>query len=86
MAGYNTSMNTLAAGVPALMLPFDQNREQRLRVERLITGHSIRMLEETDLSPDRLAALMNEQLREDRYHTSIDLEGARQTAQLLETL
>ena len=86
MAGYNTSMNTLAAGVPALMLPFDQNREQRLRVEGLISGHAIRMLEETDLSPDRLAALMNEQLREDHYHTSIDLEGARQTAQLLETL
>lgn len=86
MAGYNTSMNTLAAGVPALMLPFDQNREQRLRVEGLISGHAIRMLEETDLSPDRLAALMNEQLQEDHYHTSIDLEGARQTAQLLETL
>jgi len=27
MAGYNTSMNILAAGVPALMLPFSQNRE-----------------------------------------------------------
>ena len=86
MAGYNTSMNILAAGVPALMLPFEQNREQRLRVERLIGDHSIRMLEETDLAADRLATMITAQLQKDRYATSIDLEGARQTVSLLETL
>src|SRR5690606_2269711 len=34
MAGYNTCMDILAAEVPALVLPFQQNREQRLRAER----------------------------------------------------
>ena len=86
MAGYNTSMNTLAAGVPALMLPFDQNREQRLRVEQLIGDHSIRMLEEQDLTPQRLAALIRTQLQAGRYRTRLDLDGARQTVALLEQL
>jgi predicted glycosyltransferase len=86
MAGYNTSMNTLAAGVPALMLPFEQNREQRLRVEQLIADHSIRMLEEKDLEPERLAALMAAQLQAGRYRTWLDLDGARQTALLVEKL
>ena len=35
MAGYNTSMNIMAARTPALVWPFAQNREQRLRAERL---------------------------------------------------
>jgi predicted glycosyltransferase len=35
MAGYNTCMNILAAKTPAIVWPFSQNREQRLRAERL---------------------------------------------------
>jgi len=35
MAGYNTSMNIMAVGTPAIVRPFAQNREQRLRAERL---------------------------------------------------
>lgn len=86
MAGYNTSMNTLAAGVPALMLPFAQNREQRLRVERLIADHAIEILDDHDLTPARLSALIDSQLRAKRYQTVLDLDGARQTALLLERL
>ena len=86
MAGYNTSMNTLAAGVPALMLPFEQNREQRLRVERLVADHAIKMLDDRDLAVDRLADLIHAQAHLDRYQTELDLDGARQTATLLERL
>ena len=85
MAGYNTSMNTLAAGVPALMLPFDQNKEQRQRVERLVADHAIRILEDGDLVPALLAGLIDSQLQEGRYSTSIDLGGARRTVSILET-
>jgi predicted glycosyltransferase len=86
MAGYNTSMNSLAAGVPALMLPFDQNREQRLRVERLIAEHPIAILDELDLDPERLADLIVAQARKCRYHTGLDLDGAHRTVSIIERL
>jgi predicted glycosyltransferase len=86
MAGYNTSMNSLAAGVPALMLPFDQNREQRLRVERLIADHPIEILDQMDLAPERLAELIVSQARKSRYQSELDLDGARRTASIIERL
>ena len=86
MAGYNTSMNILAAGVPALTLPFDQNREQRLRVERLIAEHPIKILDQADLAPERLAQLLVSQARKNRYHTKLDLDGARRTVSIIEGL
>ncbi len=85
MAGYNTSMNILAAGVPALMLPFAQNREQRLRVEQLTADHPIRLLHMEDLSPERLIPIIRSQLRSPRYQTAIDLNGAGQTLNIIET-
>ncbi|NNK56035.1 MAG: glycosyl transferase [Desulfofustis sp.] len=86
MAGYNTSMNSLAAGVPALMLPFDQNREQRLRVERLIGEHPIKILDQMDLAPEQLADLIVAQAQESRYQTELDLDGARRTVSIIEGL
>ena len=86
MAGYNTSMNLLAARVPALVRPFAQNREQRLRAERLIgLGAAMRVLEKEDLSPDRLARLMADELgRRERPEVPVDLDGAARTAQWVE--
>jgi predicted glycosyltransferase len=86
MAGYNTSMNSLAAGVPALMLPFDQNREQRFRVEQLITDHPIKILDQMDLAPERLADLIATQAQKSRYQTGLDLDGARRTMSIVERL
>ncbi len=86
MAGYNTSMNVLAAGVPALMLPFSQNLEQRLRIEKITVDHPIRMLHEEDLPPERLAQIMTSHLDERRYTTSIDLDGAKKSAMIMEQL
>jgi len=86
MAGYNTSMNVLAAGVPALMLPFDQNREQYLRVQKLTADHPIRMLHEEDLDPELLCGIIASQLDEPRYKTSIDLDGAAQSVVIIEGL
>jgi len=85
MAGYNTSMNVLAAGVPALMMPFDQNREQRLRITKLTGGHPLRLIDQADLQPGRLIPIIQKQLALPRYRTSIDLDGASHTARFLET-
>jgi predicted glycosyltransferase len=81
MAGYNTAMNLLAARVPALVWPFGQNREQRLRAQRLQALGALRLLDDGELQPARLAALMEQALlRSERTDPGIDLDGARATA------
>jgi predicted glycosyltransferase len=88
MAGYNTCMNVMAAGCPALMWPFSQNREQRFRAERLAAFGDIRVLADRDLSPPRLANLISSRLVRHRpgsgaQTAGIDLDGARASARWL---
>jgi predicted glycosyltransferase len=86
MAGYNTCMNILATGVPSLVFPFSQNREQRIRAEKLAALGSLRLLREADLEPSRLATLiaeaLNSEIKPGRIPVSLD--GARETARWLE--
>ncbi len=88
MAGYNTSMNLLAARVPALVQPFAQNREQRLRAERLIRlGAAMGILEDADLAPERLASRMAAEIdRGERPAVPVDLNGAAHTARWVNDL
>jgi predicted glycosyltransferase len=83
MAGYNTTMNTLSAGVPALFYPFNQNQEQRLRICRLAEMVPFRILEKDDLQPRQLASLILRQLQEKRYTSPVKLDGASTTANLV---
>ena len=85
MGGYNTSMNLLACGVPALVWPFGLNQEQRLRARRLAERGALKMLKDDDLLPDRLSRIMEQTLSE--VHPGkldIDLNGAANTARWLE--
>jgi predicted glycosyltransferase len=86
MAGYNTSMNTLAAGVPALLYPFSQNREQSMRTQRLAAAGPLKLLERGDLVAERLAHLMVDYAGRDRYTPEIDLDGGVRTRELIERL
>jgi len=87
MAGYNTCMNIMAAQVPALVWPFGQNREQQIRASRLSRLGGMRVLEDDDLNPFRLADLIIETLSQKiRPAVSIDLNGAVNTANRLESL
>lgn len=80
MAGYNTCMNILATGVPALVRPFSQNREQMLRAERLVQRGALAILDDPDMASHRLAHRMEEALAKGRTTASaIDLEGAANT-------
>jgi predicted glycosyltransferase len=84
MAGYNTCMNILAAGVPALVWPFAQNREQRFRAERLAGCGLLEILDDADLQADRMAGRMAAALRHrPRPDVAIDMDGARKTAEWL---
>lgn len=81
MGGYNTTMNVLATRVPALIWPFAQNREQRLRARRLAERGFLTVLEDADLQPDRLASKMDRLLsRANRPTAGINLDGAVNTA------
>lgn len=82
MGGYNTCMNILAAGVPALVWPFGLNREQRMRAERLAESAPVTVLDDRDLEPRRMAAGMARALEDSRRpDRRIDLDGARFTAE-----
>lgn len=87
LAGYNTTMNVLASGVPALVWPFAQNREQRSRAEMLERLGALKVLDGRDLEPARLAALTGDLLREGRGLDpgSFMLDGADRTARLIES-
>lgn len=85
MGGYNTTMNILSAGVPALVWPFAANREQRLRAERLADRGALKRLRDQDLNPENLARIVGETLTgEGLQEVNIDLNGAAHTVQWLE--
>ena len=86
MGGYNTSMNILAANVPALIWPFTENQEQRMRAESLARKAAVRVLEDQDLAPQSLAGIMEHMISQRRPDAAgIDLDGAENTARWIET-
>ena len=84
MAGYNTCMNLAVAGIPALVYPFDQNREQRMRAEKIAKIAPWHVLDQDDLDPLPLAKLMGEGMARPRNHDlAMDLNGAGNSARWL---
>jgi predicted glycosyltransferase len=86
MGGYNTTMNLVAAGCRALVYPFAQNHEQRMRAERLAERGCLQLLSEPDLAPGILADKINEILTRRPRSADIMLDGAVRTAEQLTTL
>ena len=81
-AGYNTVLDILVAGAPAVLVPFADLREseQTLRAERLAAGGAVEVLSPTALSPDRLAAAIERAVRRRPAALRVDTAGARRTA------
>lgn len=80
MAGYNTCVNIMAAGVSSLVFPFSQNQEQRLRAEKIAKMGGMLILDDADLDPVRLAGIMTLVLSEKKRHFyPLDLNGALNT-------
>jgi predicted glycosyltransferase len=87
MAGYNTCMNILATKTPAIVWPFSQNREQRLRAERLAQKAPFTVLNDGDLAPDRLAFFIRERLLHKNAPTGmVNLQGSINTAEWIKNL
>jgi predicted glycosyltransferase len=86
MGGYNTTMNLVAAGCRALVYPFAQNHEQRLRAVRLAKKRCLQLLAETDLVPAVLAERISAALAASPGPPNLMLDGAARTARQLTTL
>ncbi len=84
MAGYNTCMDILSSGVKALVYPFAQNREQSMRADKLRNLGLARVIERLEASS--MASLIRNALREpfSAVDASLDLQGAANTAKMVE--
>jgi predicted glycosyltransferase len=90
MAGYNTSMEILRSGKPAILIPRrGPSAEQRMRARLFATQQWVEMVDPDELGVDTLVpllldCLMREPGRYARQHP--DLDGVQETAQQLLTL
>jgi predicted glycosyltransferase len=84
-AGYNTVVDVLAAGARPVLVPFANEREteQTLRAERLAQKGLARVLPESALTPDRLAAFVAEAMAMARPLGKVKLDGEAQTERIL---
>lgn len=84
-AGYNTVLDVLAAGCPALLVPFEgeDQTEQRLRAEALAARGRAVVLGEDELTPLALAAAIEQALTLPPTRLPLRMDGAEQSARLL---
>lgn len=86
--GYNTIMDILRAGTPAVIVPFSEGAEdeQTRRVERLTALGLVRGIPAAELRGGRLLAELTAAASERPPATGLDLSGAETTARLLTNL
>jgi len=85
-AGYNTTMETLAARARAVLVPFAGGAEieQSLRARVLGQRGRVEVVEESDLTPEKLArAIDRAALQPVLSADSIRLDGAQRSAELV---
>jgi len=92
-AGYNTVLDVLAAGIPAVVVPFagSSETEQSLRARLLSERGALTVLPEAELSPATLAEAIGRALAKaptpsgiaDLDVAGLDVGGAKKTAQII---
>ena len=83
-AGYNTVMDVLRSGAPAVMVPFEgrTETEQRMRTQRLAARGALELVDERDLAPATLAAAVDRAaLRGAPAVPPFDMRGAQRSAE-----
>lgn len=88
MAGYNTCMDILTTNIPSAVLPFAQNREQRMRAEKLAEHISLKIMNVNDLSSTKMKTIITDILTCERASSNhnINLEGASNSVQDIKTV
>lgn len=86
--GYNTALEIVQAGVPALVVPFADGGEdeQMKRARRLEQLGAVRVLDQNEMTPERLADEMNALLRFQPHRPRLELNGALRSAEILDEL
>lgn len=87
MAGYNTCMDILVSGIPAAVLPFAFNHEQRIRAEKLAEHIPLIILQDKDLIASAMEDVISALLVRDRIAEDhgINLNGAVESAEIIRT-
>jgi predicted glycosyltransferase len=88
LAGYNTCMNLLVTGIPALVFPYPQQQEQPIRVEKIKPFLPMKILEDKDIAPPSLCHQIRQMLLEPKRSDllAINLNGAENAARYLNQL
>jgi predicted glycosyltransferase len=86
--GYNTVLDILNARVPALVVPFGggQEDEQLKRARRLERCGAIRVLEQTELTPELLALELQRLLDFTPRPVALQVNGAANTTRIIQAL
>lgn len=84
-AGYNTVLDIVAAGSPAVLVPFADQREteQTLRAECLAARGVVELVLPSALSPARLGKAIERAIRRPPAGLEIDTAGARRAAHII---
>ncbi|NJN38710.1 MAG: hypothetical protein HC790_08300 [Acaryochloridaceae cyanobacterium CSU_3_4] len=88
LGGYNTTMNILKTGIPALIYPANKDREQAIRAEKLEDLGLLKILSPEDLKPERLVLAIADCLAQPHphQHPQLQLNGAQATSILLQNI
>jgi predicted glycosyltransferase len=86
--GYNTTLDILAAGAAAVVVPFagGDETEQTLRIERLAALGVLETVSEAGLSPASLARAIERAVMRPPRTIALDLDGARRSARIVAAL
>ena len=77
MGGYNSLIETVTTRTPALVIPFDGNQEQEIRIECLDRDGTFEKVELKNVSPDALAGAMDRLVPRASSTTDIDIGGTK---------
>jgi predicted glycosyltransferase len=83
--GYNTAMEVIQAQVPALVVPFADGAEdeQLKRARRLEALGVMRVLEQNELTPERMAEEIKNIIHFQPRTTHLNFDGARRSTEIL---
>ncbi|OXG09094.1 glycosyltransferase family protein [Flavobacterium araucananum] len=83
--GYNTAIELLCNGIPALLIPYEneQNSEQIIRAKQLEKRSLVRTLYANAITPEILAAEIRKTFEFRPRQVTIDMDGAENTRLLL---
>jgi predicted glycosyltransferase len=86
--GYNTALDVLRAGTPALVVPFAEGGEdeQMKRARRLESLGALRVVEQHGLDPQRLARELRGLLKFRPRQSALDMRGAHNSSRVIESL